>query len=59
MGRSKEAIKKNNEIVKRIYRNYLIRIRKDDEAIISKLNSVDSINGYIVDLIRKDLKKTK
>ena len=59
MGRSKEAIKKNNEIVKRIYRNYLVRIRKDDVAIIDKLNSVDSINGYIVGLIRKDLKKTK
>lgn len=56
MRKSKEAIRKNNEIVKRIYKAYQLRIRRDDEEIIKKLENVESINGYITQLIKNDLK---
>lgn len=59
MGRPKDTIRKNNEIVKKIYRSYQFRVRRDDEEILNKLNSVESINGYITDLIRQDLKNHK
>lgn len=57
MGRKKEYIKKNNESVKRIYKSFQIRVRRDDEEVLDKLNSVESMNGYILDLIRKDIRK--
>lgn len=40
--------------------NYIqvnIRVKNDDDVIIDKLNSVKSKNAYILDLIRKDIKK--
>ena len=39
------------------YHNFLIHVRKDDEEILTKLKSVDSRNGYILDLIREDIKR--
>lgn len=59
MGRSKEHVKKVNESVKRIYTSFLYRVRKDDTEIIEKLNSVESRNGYITELIRQDIRKHK
>ena len=47
-----EYIKKYN---KDIYKMYPFRVRKDNVDIINKLESVDSINGYINTLIENDV----
>lgn len=49
--------KKNNETIKKIYKSILIRVRRDDTEIWEKLNSVESVNGYILNLIREDIRK--
>ena len=42
------------------YRMYCIRFRREiDTEIIEYLNALDSVNEYITDLIKKDLKKKK
>ena len=38
------------------YKNVAIRIRKDNKAVIDKLNSVPSKNAYIIGLIEKDIR---
>lgn len=53
----KKANKKYNE---KIYRDYKIRIRKDNQLkMIEWLSSKKSINSYIIGLIEKDMKKQK
>lgn len=43
---------------KKTYKTYLIKIRKDTESnLIEKLESVESKQGYIKNLILNDLKK--
>lgn len=39
------------------YTQVILRIKKDDIDIINKLNSVESKNNYITELIRKDIYK--
>lgn len=41
------------------YKRQTIRFRKDDEELMVWLNSQESVNMYIVDLIKKDMKKKK
>jgi len=49
-------VKYINEYNKKNYFEIRIRIRKDtNEDVIEKLNSVESKNQYIVDLIKKDI----
>lgn len=38
------------------YIQVILRIRADDIDVINKLNSVNSKNGYILDLIKNDIK---
>lgn len=49
----KEYIKQFN---KDNYKHYHIQVNLKDKEVIDKLNSVDSKNGYIIDLIKKDIK---
>lgn len=37
------------------YKTILLRIRKDETAILEKLSSVPSVNGYIHSLIKEDI----
>ena len=58
MAKTSEArIRANKKYNLKAYRKYTFRVRKDDTEIIEKLESVSSKNGYITDLIRKDIKK--
>lgn len=41
------------------YRHYHIKVNLKDKDVIEKLESVPSKNGYIVELIREDIKKSK
>ncbi len=49
----------NSEYKSRTYRRITLLIRKDDTDVLEKLDSVEPINAYIVDLIRKDIKASK
>lgn len=54
----KKAQKKYDEVHKNEHRNYHLKLyKKYDADIIEKLGQVDSIQGYIKELIRKDLVK--
>ena len=44
------------DFTKKNYKHYHIAINVKDKDIIDKLESVDSKNGYIINLIRKDIK---
>ena len=39
------------------YKRLVFRVRKDDEKLYNWIMSKDSINGYILDLIKKDMEK--
>ena len=58
MAKNSEAkIKANHKYDSKTYRIYRFRVRKDDKDVIDKLESVPSKNGYVLELIRKDIKK--
>lgn len=44
-----------NQHQKNKYKRVVALIRNDDTELIEKLNSVESINGYVYDLIKKDV----
>lgn len=48
-----------NSFIKNNYRTIKLRIRKDDKLLINKINSVDNINRYILDLILKDIMENR
>ncbi len=48
-----------NKYIKNNYRTIKLRIRNDDKALIKKINSVDNINKYILDLIKKDINESR
>lgn len=48
-----------NSYIKDNYKTIKIRIRKDDSLLMDKINSVDNINKYILDLIRKDINENR
>lgn len=53
-------LKANKKYNEKIYRDYKLRVRKDNQSkIIEWLNSQKSINSYIIGLIEKDMKKQK
>ncbi len=55
-----EARKKaKNKYDKKTYFRLSLLIRKDDEEIIEKLESVPSKNGYIINLIKEDIANKK
>lgn len=41
------------------YKRFRFRVRLDDTEVIEKLNSIENIQGYIVNLIRKDIHTDK
>ena len=55
----KSVNKYNKEFKKKTYTQIAIRIRKDDEEILVKLNSVENKTEYILNLIRADIKASK
>ena len=60
MAKNSEAkIRNNNVYAKKTYLRFMMNVRKDDKDVIKKLESVPSKNGYIIDLIRKDIKTSK
>ncbi len=44
-----------NDFIKNNYKTIKLRIRNDDKILINKINSVDNINKYLIDLITKDI----
>ena len=44
-----------NNYIKNSYKSIKVRIRKDNALLINKIESVDNVNQYIVDLILKDI----
>jgi len=60
MAKNSEAkIRNNNNYTRKTYVSCNFRVRKDDKEVLKKLESVPSKNGYIIDLIRKDIKASK
>ena len=53
-------VKNNLEYIARFnkenYKDYHLKVNLKDKEIIDKLESVQSKNGYIINLIRKDIK---
>ena len=45
-----------NQYIKENYKTIKIRVRKEDEEVIKKLESVDNVNQYLLSLIRMDIK---
>lgn len=61
MDNNKQSIKFNqleyiNEFNKKNYKNYHIKINLKDKAIIDHLEKQKSKNGYIINLIKKDMR---
>ena len=52
-----DKLKYIQEFDKKKYKKILVRIPYDDVDIINKLDQVKSKNGYILELIKKDIKK--
>lgn len=44
-----------NRYIRDTYRTIKLRVRNDDKIIINKLKQVKNINGYVLELIRKDI----
>ena len=44
-----------NSFIKDNYRTIKLRIRNDDKLLINKINNVENINKYILNLIKKDI----
>ena len=44
-----------NDYIKNTYRTIKLRIRNDDKLLINKIESVDNINQYLINLITKDI----
>lgn len=54
----KRAQKRYDEVNKDKFRMIHLKLNRDTDAdIISKLESVENIQGYIKELIRQDIKK--
>ncbi len=44
-----------NDFIKNNYKTIKLRIRNDDKLLLKKINSVDNINRYLIELITKDI----
>lgn len=55
--RDRKTMNKNQwEYKQKTYQAFTFRVRKDDEIVIGKLESVPNKTEYILNLIREDLK---
>lgn len=45
-----------NQYIKDNYKTIKLRVRKDNQLLIDKINSVDNLNKYLVGLIIKDIR---
>lgn len=52
-------VKYVNEYTNTHYTKFTFRVRNGDTDILEKLKSVGSVNGYITELIRRDLNEEK
>jgi hypothetical protein len=57
MKESKERLKYKNDFAKEHYKRVQIVIKNEEKNVIKKLESVNSISEYIVDLIRADVRR--
>lgn len=48
-----------NSFIKDNYRTIKLRIRNDDKLLINKINNVENINKYILNLIKKDIMENR
>ena len=55
--RREQLRKARNKYNAKTYYNFIVHVRNDDDEILEKLKSVDSRNGYILELIRDDIKR--
>ena len=53
-----DQIKYQNEFNRKTYKAYSIRVRRDRNDIIEKLDSVPSVNAYVIGLVEKDMNTT-
>ena len=44
-----------NNYIKDNYKSIKVRLRKDNALLINKIESVDNLNQYVIDLILKDI----
>lgn len=44
-----------NNYIKNSYKSIKVRLRKDNALLINKIESVDNVNQYVIDLILKDI----
>ena len=44
-----------NNYIKNSYESIKVRLRKDNALLIDKIESVDNVNQYVIDLILKDI----
>lgn len=59
MSASEAKIRANRKYNEKTYRNFRFNVRYDTESdIIELLESKESVNAYILDLIKQDMKKT-
>ena len=52
-----DEVKYNNDFKKKHYKRVTILVPYNETDLLSYLNSKDSKSGYILDLIRNDMKK--
>lgn len=45
-----------NQYIKDNYKTIKLRVRKDNQLLIDKINSVDNLNKYLIGLILKDIR---
>ncbi len=45
-----------NQYIKNNYKTIKLRVRKDNQLLIDKINSVDNLNKYLIGLIIKDIR---
>ena len=44
-----------NNYIKNSYESIKVRLRKDNVLLINKIESVDNVNQYVIDLILKNI----
>lgn len=44
-----------NNYIKNSYKSIKVRLRKDNALLINKIESVDNVNQYVIDLILKNI----
>lgn len=52
---AKKTEKYRRAYAKKTYKRYSVNVRLDDTEMISLLESKDSVSGYLLNLIKKDM----